>query len=117
MTMLLWNLPWLELLRYALGCVPGPSEANSLQSDSNGQLSILTVNKSKEPFPAQIAIVCKILGINLDVHGTDLLRSGGEPLPYQYNASDPRPQWALKWLLKNLQQGDIELNRSVRCQG
>lgn len=96
-------------------CAPELSEANNLQSDSNGQLSILTVNESKEPFPAQIATVCRILGINIDVHWTDLLESGGQPLPYQYNASDPRPQWALKWLLKNLQHGDIKLNRSVRC--
>ncbi len=98
-------------------CVSGPSEANNLQSDSNGQLSILTVNKSTEPFPARIATVCRILGINTDVHWTDLLESVGEPLSYQYNASDPRAQWALKWLLKNLQPRDIELNRSVMCQG
>ena len=98
-------------------CISGQSEANNLQSDGNGQLSILTVNNSTEPFPAQITIVCRILGINTDVHWTHLLGSVGQPLPYQYNASDPRAQWALKWLLKNLQPNDIELNRSVMCQG
>ena len=96
--------------------LPRPSEANSFQSDSNARLSILTVHKSEEPFPAQLATVCSILGININVCWTNLLNSGGAALPYQYNASDPRPQWALKWLLKNLQHGDIEPNRSVRYQ-
>ena len=96
-------------------CVPALSQANNLQADSGGRVSILTVNKSKEPFPAQVDTVCQILRIDLGVDWTNLLRSGGEPLPYQYNASDPRPQWALKWLLKNLQPEDIESNRSVRC--
>ena len=45
-----------------------------------------------------------------------MLDSGGSALAYQYNASDPRPQWALKWLLKNFQHEDIGPNRSVRCQ-
>ena len=84
-----------------------------MQADSGGHVSILTVNKSKEPFPAQIDTVCQILRIDLDVNWTNLLRSRGEHLPYQYNASDPRPQWALKWLLKHLQPEDIEPNRSV----
>ena len=97
-------------------CVPKPSEANSIQSDSNARLSILTVHKSKEPFPAKLATVCRILGINIDKCWTNVLDSGGAALPYQYNASDPRPQWALKWLLRNLQHEDIEPNRSVRCQ-
>ena len=97
--------------------VPALSQANNLQTDSGGQLSILAVNKSKEPFPARIDIVCRILGIRLDVDWTKLLRSGGEPLPYQYNASDPRPQWALRWLLKHLQPEDIDLDRSVRYLG
>ena len=98
-------------------CVPALSQANNLQADSGGQLSILTVNKSKEPLPAQLDIVCRILGIDLDVVWNNFLESGGEPLPYQYNASDPRPQWAFRWLLKHLQSEDIDLNRSVSYLG
>ena len=96
--------------------VPKPPEANSIQSESNARLSILAVHKSKDPFAAKIATVCRILGINIDKCWTSVLDSGGAPLPYQYNASDPRPQWALKWLLKNLQHEDIEPDRSVRYQ-
>ena len=98
-------------------CVPALSQVNDLQAGSGGQLSILTVNKSQEPFPAQIDTVCRILGIDLNADWTNLLGSGGEPLPYQYNASDPRPQWALRWLLKHLQPEDIDLNRFVRYLG
>ena len=94
------------------------SEANVKKPVSHGQSqqSILTVDKSNESISSQNVTVCRILNININVQWDNLLRSSGETLSYAYNASDPRPEWALKWLLKKLEPGEAGPGRSVPLQ-
>lgn len=70
------------------------------------QQSILTLDKSDEPISVLISRACDVLEINLDEQWERII-DGGQQTQRPIKLSDPRPQWALKWLLKKLESAEI----------
>ena len=83
--------------------------SNKTQSDGANRSanSILTLDKSTEPWPVQIAKASRILNIDLDTGWNNLLVEDEASFRRGKIAVDPRIDWTLKWLLKRLEpQGD-----------
>ena len=100
---------WSQALRYAgsnLSAVYRPF-ADILKTPQSGTIrrSILTLDKSEEPFETQITQICDILGIQLQTHDHD---STNQEESHSYG---PQEEWALRWLLKKLQSDDIHPGR------
>jgi len=83
-------------------------EADLLKPDITvrSQQSILTLDKSEEPFPTQLDIAGSILSINLDEQWKEIIQSADGQPQRQNIISDPRHGHALRWLLKRLQSGE-----------
>ena len=85
--------------------------ANHVKPSSNGpsQRSILSLDKSDAPFSTLIDEACDFLDIQLEEDGITLLYDM-EKLDVRVG-SDPRVDWALRWLLKNLQTAEVRPGR------
>ncbi|MCJ1462635.1 hypothetical protein MMC07_001237 [Pseudocyphellaria aurata] len=70
------------------------------------QRSVLDLDRGSEPFPAKVAEVCDILGIELRPPGLYLLLDDTQKL--NVGKYGPREEWALRWLLKNFQSTDLQ---------
>jgi hypothetical protein len=79
--------------------------ATETDCGSNPQQSILSLDKSNESFPTLIARACNILKIDLDQHWKQVSNVGGQ-VQRPVASSDPRPEWALRWLLKKLESAE-----------
>jgi len=79
--------------------------ANASKPDGGGRPanSILNLDKSTEPWPVQLAKVTEILGIDIGDDWEATLTRDGYTGKQVYAVPDPRVDWALRWLLKNLQ--------------
>lgn len=84
-----------------------PANTSKIGTGRPSHRSILELDKSNEPFPTQIAEICDILGIQLSK--ADLLSEDLGKLDVQRHG--PREEWALRWLLKNLQCSDLQPSR------
>lgn len=86
-------------------------KANDVKPSSNGpaQRSILSLDKSDAPFSTLIDEACHFLDIQLEEDGITLLYDK-DSLDIQVG-SDPRVDWALRWLLKNLQVAEVRPGR------
>ena len=65
--------------------------------------SILTIDKSEEPFHIQLEKTSQILGIDLETQWIDQSTRKENIKKQRALRSDPRPKHALRWLLKKLQ--------------
>ena len=85
--------------------------ANEVKHSSNrlSQRSILSLDKSDAPFSTLIDEACDFLGIRLEEDGITLLYDKSS-LNIEVG-SDPRVDWALRWLLKNLQTAEVRPGR------
>ena len=85
--------------------------ANDVKPSSNGpsQRSILSLDKSDAPFSTLIDEACDFLDIQLEEDGITLLYDKNK-LDIEVG-SDPRVDWALRWLLKNLQTAEVRPGR------
>lgn len=85
--------------------------ANHAKPSSNGpsQRSILSLDKSDAAFSTLIDEACDFLDIQLEKDGITLLYDRNN-LDIQIG-SDPRVDWALRWLLKNLQTAEVRPGR------
>jgi len=82
----------------------------SQKPDGNAstQPSILTLDKSEEPFQTQVDLACTILNIDLELQWKSYISSGNYGEEQRIHTSDPRPAHTLRWLLKKLQPGEDE---------
>ena len=90
---------------------PQSLHANYVKHSSNGssQRSILSLDKSDAPFSTLIDEACDFLDIQLEKDGITLLYDKNS-LDVQVG-TDPRVDWALRWLLKNLQTAEVRPGR------
>lgn len=80
-----------------------------LVGDDDPQQSILTLDKCDETFPLLISRACKILEIDLDEEPEQAV-DGSKSYHHATTSSDPRPEWALKWLLKKFESADSKID-------
>ena len=101
----LWYLPF-QTLQYSQS-----SYTNEVKHSSNrlSQRSILSLDKSDAPFSTLIDEACDFLDIRLEEDGITLLYDKSS-LDIQVG-TDPRVDWALRWLLKNLQTAEVRPGR------
>lgn len=78
---------------------------------SQQQRSILTLDKSDEPFEVQIAHACNILDIDIHHDWNNSLKVGGWQALRVHTTFDPRAEWTLKWLLKKFKAAEEESAR------
>ncbi|KAL2038147.1 hypothetical protein N7G274_009095 [Stereocaulon virgatum] len=81
----------------------------SSEGVSRQQRSILTLDKSDEPFEVLIAHACNILDIDINDDWNDFSKAGGWQALRVNTTCDPRPEWTLKWLLKKFKAAEEEL--------
>lgn len=73
------------------------------------QRSILSLDKSDAPFSTLIDKACEFLDIQLEEDGITLLYDKSDAR--RRVRFDPRADWALRWLLKNLQTAETRPGR------
>lgn len=85
--------------------------ANASKSGTVGpsQRSVLDLDKSNEPFSAKIVQAYDILGIKPRPPGSYFLSEDTEES--NIGRYGPREEWAVRWLLKNIQSADLQPGR------
>jgi hypothetical protein len=63
--------------------------------------SVREIEKSGSPFKSQIADICEILGIKLEIWSSATTWKDLDSISPRNHG--PREEWALRWLLKNLE--------------
>ena len=70
----------------------------------------MSLEKSEDSFPVQVDTACGILGIDLGGQWKAYLDAGSDREERQTCNNDPRPSYALRWLLKKLQSAEENPN-------
>ena len=90
----------------------GTLEAHILKIEGTvgSQQSILTLEKSDEPWPVQLVTAASILSIDIDVKLREMFELKSTQRPRRKSTPDPRYDYALRWLLRKLQNTGTEAN-------
>lgn len=87
------------------------TDLHQLSKNGKSPRSVRDVEKSSAPFKYQIAEICDILEIKLDVWSSE---TSWEDLHSSYPRNyGPREEWALRWLLKKLEAGTLVVDRFI----